>query len=96
VGVRNPDAGLGDFDDTVSVTLTFPGNEIAQFTCSFSALAVDQYRLVGTNGSLDVEPAFDFVRLKNIGFRSAKPSRERVHFRSSINSAARRSTSRSA
>jgi len=60
VGVRNPDAGLGDFDDTVSVTLTFPGNEIAQFTCSYAALAVDQYRLIGKNGSLDVEPAFDF------------------------------------
>jgi len=60
VGVRNADIGLGDFDDTVAVTLTFPRNKIAQFTCSYAALAVDQYRLVGDHGSLDVEPAFGF------------------------------------
>ena len=35
-GVRHPDSGLDqNFDDTIAVTLKFPGNRLAQFTCGY-------------------------------------------------------------
>lgn len=52
VGVRHPEAGLGDFDDTVAVTLRFPGNRLAQFVLSYYGNALDTYSVVGTRGSV--------------------------------------------
>lgn len=48
-------------DDTVSATLRFPGNRIAQFCVSNSAAGVSSYRIAGTEGDLRVEPAFEYV-----------------------------------
>jgi len=58
VGVRHPDAGLGDFDDTVAVTLRFPGNRLAQFVLSYYGNTLDTYAVVGTKGSVEVNPAY--------------------------------------
>lgn len=48
-------------DDSASVTLRFSGDRIAQFTVSNSAASVSSYRVVGTEGDLRVEPAYDYV-----------------------------------
>lgn len=58
VGVRHPDAGMGDFDDTVAVTLRFPGNRLAQFVLSYYGNTLDTYAVVGTKGSVEVNPAY--------------------------------------
>nr|USU32466.1 Gfo/Idh/MocA family oxidoreductase [Methylobacterium sp. OTU13CASTA1] len=58
VGVRHPDAGLGEFDDTVAVTLRFPGNRLAQFVLSYYGNTLDTYAVVGTKGSVEVNPAY--------------------------------------
>ncbi|KQP35013.1 Gfo/Idh/MocA family oxidoreductase [Methylobacterium sp. Leaf100] len=58
VGVRHPNAGLGDFDDTVAVTLRFPGNRLAQFVLSYYGNTLDTYAVVGTKGSVEVNPAY--------------------------------------
>ncbi len=58
IGTRHPEAGLGDFDDTVAVTLRFPGNRIAQFVLSYCANRIDTYAIVGTKGSIQMNPAF--------------------------------------
>lgn len=58
VGTRHPEAGLGDFDDTVAVTLRFPGNRLAQFTVSYYANTLDAFFAVGTKGSVYVNPAY--------------------------------------
>jgi predicted dehydrogenase len=58
VGVRHPEAGLGDFDDTVAVTLRFPGNRLAQFVLSYYGNTLDTYAVVGTKGSVEVNPGF--------------------------------------
>ncbi len=55
VGYNN---GLGDFDDTVCVTLKFSKNRAAQFVLGYALAAVDEYRLLGTKGFLQVNPAF--------------------------------------
>ena len=58
VGSRHPEAGLGEFDDTVAVTLRFPGNRLAQFVLSYYANTIDAYTVVGTKGSIQMNPGF--------------------------------------
>ena len=58
VGIRHPEAGFGDFDDTVAVTLRFPGNRLAQFMVSYYGNALDAYTAVGTKGSVQVSPCY--------------------------------------
>ena len=61
VGTRHPEAGFGgDFDDTVAVTLRFPGNRIAQFVVSYCANTIDSYVVLGTKGSVQVSPGYMF------------------------------------
>lgn len=59
-GVRHADAGLGDFDDTVAVTLRFPDNRLAQFTVSYAANALESYFVVGTQGSIAMQPCYTY------------------------------------
>lgn len=58
-GVRDPDLPF-NFDDTVSVTLRFADHRIAQFVVSYSGANIDQYRILGTKGDLEVSPGFTF------------------------------------
>lgn len=59
IGTRHPQAGFtGDFDDTVAVTLRFPGDRLAQFSLSYYANAIDTYTVAGTKGSIVMSPAF--------------------------------------
>ena len=50
-GVRHPHLGY-NFDDTVSVTLRFPGDRIAQFTVAYGPNSVNEYRICGDKGDL--------------------------------------------
>ena len=58
-GVRDPDLPF-NFDDTVSVTLRFADHRVAQFVVSYSGANIDQYRVLGTKGDLEVSPGFTF------------------------------------
>jgi predicted dehydrogenase len=58
VGTRHPEAGFGDFDDTVSVMLRFPGERLAQFTVSYYGNPIDSYTVIGTKGLLEVNPGY--------------------------------------
>ncbi len=58
VGTRHPESGFGDFDDTVSVTLKFPKERLAQFTISYYGNKLDTYFVVGTKGSLELNPGY--------------------------------------
>jgi predicted dehydrogenase len=58
VGVRHPQAGLGDLDDTVAVTLGFPEGRLAQFVVSYFGSALDSYYAVGTKGTVLMSPGF--------------------------------------
>lgn len=60
VGTRHPDAGLGDFDDTVAITLRFPGDRLAQFVVSYAANALESYFAIGTKGSIAMQPCYTY------------------------------------
>jgi predicted dehydrogenase len=48
-------------DDTVSATLSFPGERVAQFCISNSVAGVSSYRIAGTEADLRVEPGYEYV-----------------------------------
>ena len=59
VGTRHPESGFDDdFDDTVSVTLKFPRARLGQFTISYYGNKLDSYFVVGTKGSLELNPGY--------------------------------------
>jgi len=60
VALRPADPRFRDVEETLCATLVFPGDRIATFTCSFAASDVSSYRVVGTEGDLLVEPAYEY------------------------------------
>ncbi|RYZ67905.1 MAG: Gfo/Idh/MocA family oxidoreductase [Proteobacteria bacterium] len=57
----NTDPRLKDIDQTVSATLKFPQNRIAQFTCSFASAPRSSYRVVCAKGDVHLENAYEYV-----------------------------------
>lgn len=49
--------GFG-FHDTVSVTMRFPEDRLAHFTVAYGLNSIDEYRIVGDEGTLRVSPGF--------------------------------------
>ncbi len=54
------DPRFSEVEASVAATLRFPSGGLAQFICSFGAAAVDSYRVVGSKGDLELDPAFKF------------------------------------
>lgn len=55
------DPRFSDCDEMTSAILRFPGHRLATFTSSFGAANTDVFRLVGTSGELEMEPAFSYA-----------------------------------
>jgi predicted dehydrogenase len=61
VGSRHPDSGFDqNFNDTVAVTLRFPGDRFAQFTISYYGNPTNLFTAVGTKGSVQLDPCYVF------------------------------------
>lgn len=56
------DARFAEVEEMVSATLRFPGDRIAHFIASFGGDDLDQYRVVGTKGQIEVSPGYRFDR----------------------------------
>src|SRR5262249_33982730 len=50
-----------EIEEMTSAILRFPDDRLASFTCSFGAASVSTYRVVGTKGTLCVNPAYEFA-----------------------------------
>jgi predicted dehydrogenase len=48
-------------EETLTGVLKFPGDRIADFTCSFGASDVSLYQLIGTKGNIRIDPAFEYA-----------------------------------
>jgi len=46
--------------EMASVVMRFPNERLASFTCSFGSADVSRYTLIGTEGTLTAEPAYDY------------------------------------
>ncbi len=56
----SPGEPLHGVPKTVASILRFPGDRLAQFTISYCAEPIDQYRIIGSKGHLEADPAYDF------------------------------------
>jgi predicted dehydrogenase len=50
-----------EVDEMTAAVLRFPGERLATFTCSLGAADVSAYQVVGTKGSLRVDPAYGYA-----------------------------------
>ena len=61
-GTGHSGSGLGDYEDTISAILRFPEGRLAQFTVSYYGNAIDSYTVTGTEGVLEVNPAYTYSK----------------------------------
>lgn len=67
------------FDQTAemaSCVLRFPGERLAAFTCSFGAASVSTFHLVGTDGDIRLDNAFNFTGDRELLVSGAHQERE--------------------
>lgn len=55
------DKRFREVPETVHVLMQFPGDRVANFICSFGAADRSRYEIVGTKGSVVVDPAFEYA-----------------------------------
>jgi predicted dehydrogenase len=60
-GASANDPRFREVDEQVSAILRFPRERLAQFTVSFGAADASAYEIVGTEGSLRMDPAYEYV-----------------------------------
>jgi predicted dehydrogenase len=58
VAVRGKDRRFKEVPEAVSATLRFPKDRLATFLCGFGETKVSEYRVIGTEGLLQMDPAF--------------------------------------
>lgn len=57
---NNGDSRFDKTSEMTSVVMRFPNGRLASFTCSFGAVDISRYTLIGTKGKLTYEPAYDY------------------------------------
>jgi glucose-fructose oxidoreductase len=58
---RSSDRRFRRVDETISAVLRFKDERVATFTCSFGAADQSKFTLVGTEGSLTMDPAYEYA-----------------------------------
>lgn len=48
-------------EEMISVLLRFPSERLATFTCSFGAIDISRYALIGTKGLILADPAYEYA-----------------------------------
>lgn len=61
VKLAGSDARFSSVDEAFAVTLRFPQERVAQFTCSFGAYDRASYQVIGTDGFLTLENAYEYA-----------------------------------
>jgi predicted dehydrogenase len=59
--VTRRDTRFREVPETVSVVMKFPRERVGSFTCSFGAADRSTYDLIGTEGSITLDPAYEFA-----------------------------------
>lgn len=58
---NNGEPRFSEVEEMTGAVMRFPGDRLASFICSFGASDVSAYQVVGTKGSLRVDPAYEFA-----------------------------------
>jgi predicted dehydrogenase len=57
---KRGDKRFNEVEEMATAVLRFPGERVAQFTCSFNSVDCASLELVGTKGMLRLEPAYEY------------------------------------
>ena len=85
----NGDPRFAEVEGSIAVTLRFPGDRLAQFVASFEMGDTDTYRIMGTEGVIEVETGYQLqttpqVRIEKDGAVTQLPVRDSDHFADQI------------
>jgi predicted dehydrogenase len=61
LSVNSGTKALQEIDESTAAILRFDGERIASFVTSFNAASTSAYRVVGTKGSILVDPAYEYA-----------------------------------
>ncbi len=61
VAAQSGDPRFAEVEESVSATMRFPGEKFASFVCSFGAFDVQRYEVTGTEGSIALDPAYEYA-----------------------------------
>jgi glucose-fructose oxidoreductase len=71
------DPRFREVPETVSAQMRFRGDRLATFVCSFGAAAAGWYEVVGSRGSLCLDPAFEYSEGMTLSVTIGEKTRER-------------------
>lgn len=63
------DPRFSEIDASLAATLRFPSGGLAQFVVSFGSADIDSYKVVGTLGDLELEPAYRYETATRLRLR---------------------------
>ncbi len=78
VGVRSPGSEVNTWD-TVTVSLRFPQERLAQFTLSYTLPSSERFQLLGTQGEIEASPCFGYGEGVGIAYRATFDDDTTVH-----------------
>ncbi|PYB78206.1 glucose-fructose oxidoreductase [Pseudomonas sp. LB-090624] len=78
VGVHSPGSTL-DTWDTVTVSLRFADERLAQFTVSYTLPDTERFQLLGTQGEIEASPCFGYGEGVAISYRATIDGETRIH-----------------
>ena len=61
LSAASTDPRFREVEESFAAVLRFPGERLATFNCSFGAADVSTYQVVGTRGSITLDPAYDYA-----------------------------------
>jgi predicted dehydrogenase len=76
------DQRFKEIPETVAVLMKFPQERIASFTCSFGGADRSAYEIVGTKGSITLDPAYEYAQGVEYVLRLGKRKREKRYEKS--------------
>jgi len=76
MSARNGQRRFDEVEEMVGATMRFPGDRLASFICNFGTASAARYQVVGTKGSIALDPAYEYAmelqRELKIGGRTTK------------------------
>jgi glucose-fructose oxidoreductase len=79
ISVNSGTSRLDEIDESTGAVLRFDGERVATFITSFNAADVGSYRIVGTKGHVQVDPAYEYA--EGLGYTltvNGKSTRKRI------------------
>jgi glucose-fructose oxidoreductase len=79
VSVNSGVKALAEIDESTAAILRFDGGRVASFVTSFNGGSVAEYRIVGTEGDIHVDPAYEYA--EGLGYAltvGGKTQRQRI------------------